>query len=443
MTELSIPRIRSPLFALPNLDRIIRGLLLVFIFSLPFKGLLFVERNGFIILLVLLGLWCVVHRGIFLRPTPIDLPFIAFVLWIAITIPFATYPLYSLKEFGKLLQQALVFYAVVFFFRDKASWVSLIWLLVGTSLIVSCYGLTQFDQTNIQSVTSFLHAEVWLTTYLVMINPLCFALAWYEESPRAKGFYVLSALFASGCLFMTRSRAGLVVFFVELWAFAWLLKSRAMLAIAGTITGIAFIAALLLIQVVTTDDGHIQLAPRAAVPINTSTSSFVHRLDIATFMLTRIAEHPIVGIGYGKETSKMLFGQVPEDVPAGHAPVWEAGAHNILLEMALHVGLPGLAFFLWLAVALWRALIGGFRRAMDAQSKAILLGASVGFVGLGVRVQFDQLFVGTLAIQFWVLTALAIVVGGSLRGEVPPLVKRDAGDAQEVATGPMPESMRS
>jgi hypothetical protein len=41
---------------------------------------------------------------------------------------------------------------------------SLIWLLVGASLIVSSYGLTQFDGTDLQSVKSFLPAEVWLTT---------------------------------------------------------------------------------------------------------------------------------------------------------------------------------------------------------------------------------------------------------------------------------------
>ncbi len=441
--ELSLPQVRNSLFALPNLDRIIRGLLLVFIFSLPFKGLLFVERNGFIILLVLLGLWCVVHRGIFFQPTPIDLPLIAFVLWVAITIPFATDPLYSLKEFGKLLQQGLVFYAVVFFFQDKTSRVSLMWLLVGSSLIVSAYGLTQFDRTDLQSVTSFLPAEVWLTTYLIMLIPLCFALTWYEERPWVKGFYVLGVLLATCCLFLTHSRAGLLVFLVELWAFVWLLRGRPMLVIAGAMTGLTLVAVPLLTQVVTTDDGHVQLAPRTTVPVNTRTTSFIHRLDIWAFLLPRVVEYPIVGIGYGKETAKMLFGQVPEDVPPGHSPVRKAGTHNILLEMALHTGLPGLGLFLWLAVALWRALIGGFRGATDARDKAIAIGVCVGFIGLGLRLQFDQLFVGTLAVQFWVLMALAVLAGGSLCGNVPSPVRSDTGDAQEVATGPLPESIRS
>jgi O-antigen ligase len=276
-----------------------------------------------------------------------------------------------------------------------------------------------------------------------MMIPLCFALAWFEERPWIKWFYILVAVLSSCCLVLTHSRAGLVVFLVELWAFVWLLKRRVMLVIAGTITALVLIAALLLIQVVTTDDGHIKFVPRIAGTVNTSTSSFVHRLDIWAFMLPRIVEHPIVGIGYGMETAKMLFGQTPEDVPPGHSPVRKAGSHNVLIEKALHVGLPGLALFLWLAVALWQSLVGGFHRVTDAQDRAILLGVSIGFVGLGVRLQFDQLFVGTLAVQFWVLVALAIAASGSLRGEVASLVKRDVGDAQMLVTDRVPGSLRS
>jgi len=66
--------IRASAATLPNLDYIIRGLLYVYVFSLPFHRLLFVERNGFIILMVLLVLWCAVNRRHFFTQTPIDIP---------------------------------------------------------------------------------------------------------------------------------------------------------------------------------------------------------------------------------------------------------------------------------------------------------------------------------------------------------------------------------
>ncbi len=434
MTELSIPQVRSHLFALPNLDRIIRGLLLVFIFSLPFKGLLFVERNGFIILLVLLGLWCVVHRGIFFQSTPIDLPLVAFVLWVAITIPFASFPLYSLKEFGKLLQQGLVFYAVVFFFQNRKSWELLIWLLVGASLTVSAYGITQFDQTNWLAVQSFLPAEVWLVTYLVMLLPLLFSLAWYEERPWAKILCGSTALLSTCCLLLTQSRAGLVSFCVQLWACAWLLKQRAMVVLAGTVTALLLVVTVCLINVTKDDDGTVRFVPRVGVALKTSTDSFVHRIDIWTFMAARVAEHPIVGIGYGKETSKMLYGQVPEDVAPGHLPVRKHGTHNILLELMLHVGLPGLVLFVWLAMRLGRTIIGGFRLATDLWTKAVLLGASVSLIGLGVRLQFDQMLVGTLAVQLSILMALAMISHGSLSEKSGSVAGDDHRDVHEQMT---------
>ena len=46
---VAAPSVATPSAVLPNLDRIIRGLLYVYIFSLPFNRLLFIERNGFII----------------------------------------------------------------------------------------------------------------------------------------------------------------------------------------------------------------------------------------------------------------------------------------------------------------------------------------------------------------------------------------------------------
>jgi hypothetical protein len=46
--RIGVPTLTESTAALPNLETIIRGLLCVYIFSLPFKDLLFVERNGFI-----------------------------------------------------------------------------------------------------------------------------------------------------------------------------------------------------------------------------------------------------------------------------------------------------------------------------------------------------------------------------------------------------------
>src|SRR5262247_1804134 len=101
----------------PYFDTLVRVVLGIYIAVLPFKSLLVLERNGFLLLLGLLVVWCAVNRRLFYSRTPYDLPLLALVIWVGLTIPFAVSPFYSLKEYGKLFQHMVVFYAVVYFFR--------------------------------------------------------------------------------------------------------------------------------------------------------------------------------------------------------------------------------------------------------------------------------------------------------------------------------------
>jgi O-antigen ligase len=410
MREAAVSTESAITAALPNLDVIIRGLLYVYIFSLPFKGLLFIERNGFIILVVLLVLWCVVKRQHFFVETPLDLPLIAFVLWVAFTIPFSMFPSYSFKEFGKLLQQGLIYYVVVYFFNNKPHRTRLLSLLVGVLILVSSYGITQFDIRDQQAMISFLPAEVWLTTYLVMFIPLCIALGLCEERPWPKALYVSVSVLVVVCLLLTRSRAGLVAFICELWILAWLIRRWTMLVVANVLSLALVVAAVFLVKVGTTGDSAPIVVPQTSVLIKTDLSSVIHRLDIWAFSLSQIATHPIVGIGYGKENFKLLYGDTPDEVPPGHSPIWNQGTHNIFLYLALHVGLPGLMLFLWLVARIVRTELTAFRRVTDPVSQAVLLGTGVSVVGMGVRLMFDQMFVGTVAIQFWILVAMAMMV---------------------------------
>ncbi|MGQ0812570.1 MAG: O-antigen ligase family protein [Nitrospiraceae bacterium] len=395
--------------SLPNLDVIVRGVLCIYLISLPFKALLVIERNSFIILLALLVLWCAINRRHFLFGTPFDVPLLAFVGWVALTIPFAIFPEYSVKEFGKLLQQMVIFYAVIFFFRERSARRQLIYLLIGQVLLVSLYGLTQVDRHNSQAVVSFLPAEVWLTTYLVLFTPVFLAFAYFEQATPSKMFYTVGGILASACLVLTQSRAGLLALFCELWILAWLLRRRFTLIVAAGFTVTFLLVALLFVRVETDANGNHYATVSANVPIRTSLGSVIHRFDIWAFTMTQIPQHIWIGIGYGKDNFKLVYGDEPEEVRPGHAGVKNHGTHNILLYLALHVGLPGALLFVWLFVSLVRRLIQEFRQSERLIARGVLLGTAVGTCGLGVRLMFDQMFVGTLAIQFWVLVAAAVL----------------------------------
>lgn len=402
----------------PYLDQIIQGVLLFYIASLPFTSIHFrlFERIGFLVLLTSLGVWSVWHRRHFILRTPIDVPVGIFLLWVGLTIPFSTMPVYSFQEYGKLIKVVLIFYATLYFFREQKRWVELVWMLVGVELIICIYGLAHYEHPNYMSMTSFLPSEVWLVTYLVMMLPLSMALMIYVDNPWAKGVCVVSILLASCCLLLTQSRAGILSFVVELLGMAVLVQRRALITIAVAVTIFYLLTLSFVVAGATLENGSWYLKAKSTIPLKLSLESMAHRLDIWAFLLEQVAEHPIVGIGYGKNTVEKLSElSLTRDPLLAHSrnPVTNQGAHNIFLELALHVGIPGLLFFVWGAVRLIKTVMANFRLASDGFARSVLLGLSVGIVGVLVRCSFDQMLVGVLAVQFGVLAAIGMLAGGS------------------------------
>ena len=412
---VAAPSVATPSAVLPNLDRIIRGLLYVYIFSLPFKRLLFIERNGFIILIVLLVLWCVVNRRHFFLRTPIDIPLLAFVAWVGFTVPFATFPAYSSKEFAKLLQQGLIFYVVVYFFRDPVYRWRLVWMLIGTLSINSLYGIWQFvtdvlpyaRKGELDVIASFLPGEVWLTTYLVMTIPICLAFLLFEQRRLERGVYAGATGLGVVCLLLTFSRAGLLALLVELGVLIALLR-RKVLVVAVALFCVAIIGLEALQKYY-----NVQQVPGTSLSVRgLRQSSLLHRVEIWEFTTKKILQHPLLGIGYGKDNFRLVYAASGEPVQAHYAPVLDAGTHNIFFDLALGAGLPAAAAFVWL---LWRIVstaLGKFRASGSLVQKAVTLGVGVSVIGMAVRLSFDQMLVGTLAIQFWIWLALCL---GTLR----------------------------
>jgi O-antigen ligase len=391
------------------LDATIRCALFVFIASLPFNGLLVIERNGFLILLGLLVLWCGLNRKLFYVRTPYDAMLLAFVLWVGMTIPFSVFPEYSLKEYGKLLQWMIVFYAVIYFVGARPYRLALMSLLGLTALVVSVRGLTQLNLTDPQAVIGYFSSEVWLTTFLIMIIPFGLSAACSEGPTVIRIIGTVLALFAAACLFGTQSRAGLVALVGELWVMAWLVRTWYTKMIAGIATlSVIAVAATLFFSAAEPAIGQGNDMANA-LPVKKGFSSVVHRLDIWAFTLSKIWEHWLVGIGYGSHSYLMLYGRDQEVVAPGHFPVMQAGTHNILLYLSLHVGLVGMVLFVWFYFSAIRITFQEYQKTKSWMSKMVLAGMTGSMIGLFLRLQFDQMFVGSLAVLFWVFLALSIM----------------------------------
>lgn len=389
------------------LDMAIRSVLFVYIVVLPFKALLVVERTAFLILLGLLAFWCLFNRKLFYVRTPFDPPLAVFILWVGLTIPFSVFPEYSLKEYGKLLQWVTVFYAVIHFFGEQPYRAILVSLLVLMTFVVTAYGLTQFNLSSPQRIVASFSAEVWLTTFLVMMIPFGLASSLLRDGPAVvKRAGAIVTILAGLCLLSTQSRAGLVAFLAELLAMAWVVRSRLAMVVSGGVM-ILLLTAILIAFMVKTSGSSVE--GQNSIPVKTGIETVVHRLDIWRFTLSEIARHWLVGIGYGGQTYSLLYGGERETVAPGHTSVKATGTHNILLYLSLHVGLIGMALFAWFYFSAVRTTFREYSGAVDWISKIVLSGAVGSMVGLFVRLQFDQMFVGSLAILFWVLLATAVL----------------------------------
>ena len=387
-------------------DTIIRVVLAVYIAVLPFKALLILERNGFIFLLGLLVGWCILNQRFFYSQTPYDMPLLVFVLWVGLTIPFAVAPLYSLREYGKLLQQMVVFYAVLYFFKTLRPRMVLLWLIGVVASIVTVYGLGQLNLQNPQAVVSVFSAEVWFTTFLVMGIPFFLVLALGNGPLKVRSASAAVGGLMIVCLLGTQSRAGMVALVGEIWVLAWFLRS-----VSSRIVGIIVTASVIAMAALVFDESAAGVSADIAnvFPVKKGISSMLHRFAIWDFSLSEIAKHWLVGIGYGNLSYPLLYAQNEEVVTGGHYSVMRAGTHNIGLYLALHVGLPGLLLFGWFIARVLRKTAEAYHHAQKWVSKGILLGTLSSITGLILRLQFDQMFVGSLAVLCWVLLALAVL----------------------------------
>src|SRR5437660_198129 len=411
---------------LPNLDRIIRGVLYVFIFSLPFHLFLNLVRYSFIILIVLLVLWCGLHRRHFFLWTPIDLPLLLFIAWVGLTVPFAIFPAYSFKEYAKLLQHCLMFYAVVYFFRAEIHRRRLVWVLMVALAVIGMYGVWQYEakpwkgfhpdfpesgSRAVYLIYSFTPSDVWLTTYLVMMIPLGGAMALYVPDRRLKWLAGITTVVAVLCEVLTFSRAGLVAILLEAFTFVWITRQKKVAIIAGALTLALVIGTAVIFLVAQANPESQRIVPDRG---KLTFSGLEARMNVWGFALTKLQEHPVFGLGLGKDNFYIATGRESTQLLESEGTFIPGGTHNSFLDIAVGTGIPGVFLFLWLLAAIVRAGLVQFMTNESPIPKALSLALIAVVVGMSARNFFDHMWVGTMAVMFWVIVGLCVESGARL-----------------------------
>lgn len=381
------------------------------IFILPFRHT--ASIRSFCILFPLL-LWIVkmvLQRKLLFSRTSLDFPIFAFFLWGLISLLTATDLRYSINEIkGEMGTYFLLFYLVINNLQDEEKIKGLINTLALGVFTMSFYGIMEFLQREHSSITDVIKVNslaVDLGVYLVLTIPTVFILQKLSGSIKEKIFISVIILLSIGALYLTHNRAAWIAFIAQAILLIGIKKKwKTLLA---TVTLAIIIATISPVKDIFTHEVSVPSQTGEMVKRET----FLSRLAIWEEGIEKVKKHPLTGIGYGRESFKKTFPDSPamkEDSGLWHT-------HNIFMETALEIGIPGLIIFIWLLYSLTKSLIKGMK-TMVGFGGALMTSLLIVLIGFIIRNQFDYIYVDDTALMFWLLMGMGMALFIKSRIEV-------------------------
>lgn len=244
-----------------------------------------------------------------------------------------------------------------------------------------------------------------ITLFLPLLVSLLFAPPAELSSPLWRLIFLLATLWTAWILLLTQSRGGWIatvaglIALLTLWALA-LPKSRSRQMLRLAFVGLVIAAILLVIRIGPGTVWNLWADPPQETAVGTLTT-LNFRKELWPWAVTAISDFPFTGVGLGtfRQVAFRLY-------PLPLSPGFDIGhAHNVFLQTALDVGLPGLAVYI--AILLVAAAVGWQVARSGASYRAVSLGILAGLVAHHVYGLADALALGSKpGLVFWLLLGL-------------------------------------
>jgi len=239
--------------------------------------------------------------------------------------------------------------------------------------------------------------------YITFFLPLGMSMTFSEIKPSYKLICFIAVAAGSGALMWTNSRSswisfGIAIIFVGL---AVLKKIKDKRSLMNTILAIMFIVIII-----------FPLYPRLfnkmygrfAGSDGGSADSRMPQFEMAADI---IQDHPILGVGINNYTLIMWDYDKTEE---GLGALTHHQVHNIFLQIAAEMGIPGLAMFLWLVASI---LFAGLRYVMLNEDITVfaVIGLLGGLLAFLVHGLYDAESIGgKLFLFIWVFAAIIFAI---------------------------------
>ncbi|NMA54955.1 MAG: hypothetical protein GX952_03350 [Firmicutes bacterium] len=233
--------------------------------------------------------------------------------------------------------------------------------------------------------------------YLTFILPVALVFFLTDRRLLAKTVWALAAASAGAALVTTFSRGGWLAALTGMLALGFLWEPWLLLVMA---------MAVLLLPTVAPR----QVLTRAASIGSLEDSSNVFRLSIWAAVLKMIAAYWLTGIGPGPASFNRIY---PLFMIAGTPAIH---SHNLFLQLALELGLPGLAAFVWILAAVFsRSLL--LLPQMDYPQRGVLAALLSSLIGFLLHGLVDNVWYSPkIALLFWLMLGLTVALGKGADG---------------------------
>lgn len=383
-------------------------LLAAYVWILPIGGTA-AFRN--VAMLSMLGLTVFsVWKGSLVAYFPVRTAWLAYLTIAASTLAYALDKSYSLQEIRvEILYPAIVFFVAATLIRTTQDWMRLATALLCGSAVLAAYsdftGMT--GGTTKDGLVGSLNSGVGsYSTYVVTSLPMIVALGWYQwEMGKRKLVLALSLAVIANlvALYFTQNRQSFLALFAAVFAVGCVVLARGFtLKRAGMLAATLMVLASLLA---------FQFVHRTPPPPGKSAGADIHeqtkqdvRWPVWKRVVSDVVQDPLVGSGFGLRTFTFKYeGKVQFDGPFWHA-------HNMVLNKAVQMGVPGVIAFLLLFWAMPWKVRKGLDQGRPEQIIAlagIALACSVFFKNMT-----DDFFTRDGALLYWLLAGATL---GSLR----------------------------
>jgi putative inorganic carbon (hco3(-)) transporter len=410
-------------------------LLVILLISLPLGRVTILELGpitvsplmAVIVVLVGVWLWGILAGSRMVRPSWVQIPLAILVLWGTIGLYWAPDKSLTLKTLLIFSMGAAVYVITSEAVHSENEVRTIVWAVLGIMGAVGLYTVVTYIEGSsgisehyvISGSERYYRAEGifthpnYLGTFMALTIPPGIALATAEAIGWRKvlAYSLLAAAIAG--LLLTYSRGGWIGAGVGLLISVLLLQRRFSLLLS-----LSFIGTLSFIGIIVSLVSPAVILERLASVGNASTDvAVIPRLEAWSAAPKLVAEHALLGTGLGNfgPAYANLLGMTPVlyslpdwYVYAANRPTqYLPHAHNLFLNLAIELGLVGLAAFMWLLVLAslkaWRIRCSTTLR----QERFLSVGILGGFVAMSVANMVDTTFYqGFIIIVFFIFLGL-------------------------------------